>query len=171
MPDTPPPDNPRNFQPWNASAQAPEYFSANMQVTIPVVAGVDPEDWGQRELMQPSFFPTAHQEARRRVPCDWGTLDDASQYWLQMALIYYTAALVVEAANPGRTEDVKIGAFSFKTDNTGLLADQADLFSQAAISFANIVLPAGIVPVAVSDGFARPMIRKASVCGFRRRLF
>ena len=152
------------FTPSAGITDAGEYFTADMQLAIPQVAGVDTDEWDEDRLMLVPFFPTAYAEARRRVPCDWGVLDAPSQYWLQLALIQYTAALVVEAADPGRTEDVKIGAFSLKTDDTGLLADKAELLSQAAVSYANIVLPPGVLPVPTSDGFARPMIRTASVC-------
>ena len=152
------------FNPGAGIGAAAQYFTVNMAVAIPEVAGVDSGEWDDIRLMKVPFFPTAFAEARRRVPCDWALLDAPSQYWLQLALIQYTAALVVAAADPGRTEDVKIGAFSLKTDDTGLLADQGELLSQAAVSYANIVLPPGVVPVAASDGFARPMIRTSSVC-------
>jgi hypothetical protein len=161
------------FQGFNA-ASAASVFTADIEQAVPIAAGADAGEWDYERLMQPPYFPAAFAEARRRIPCDWSLLDASSQGWLQLALIQYTAALIVPAVNPGRTEDVKIGNFSLKTDDTLLLASQGDLFGQAAVYFANVVLPPGIVPVPQANAFPRRMagrsnIGRATVCGTARR--
>lgn len=160
------------------SAEAVTVISGVPSLPLPLVtgdenvicdlAGVDASDWPLTRLEELPFLPTALSEAKRRVPCEWTTLDALSQQSLRLALLYQAAAQVVPAANPGRTEDFKIGAFALKTDDTGLLADVGELYSYAALYFAEVVLPIGVIPVARPDVFVRPMIRKSKITGSRR---
>lgn len=147
---------------------SPFPLAAGDDISICELAGVDASDWPLTRLEELPFLPTALSEAKRRVPCEWTTLDALSQQSLRLALLYQAAAQVVPAANPGRTEDFKIGAFALKTDDTGLLADVGELYSYAALYFAEVVLPIGVIPVARPDVFVRPMIRKSKITGSRR---
>ncbi len=140
--------------------------------SIQDLAGVFAADWPAARIQHLPFLPTALAEGRRRIPTDWEALDVDSRAWLRLAVQYSTAALIVKAADPAHTEDFKIGSFTLKSDDTGLLADQSELLGYAALYFARVALPIGTVPAAFTDPFPRPVVRKASVCGSGRgRLF
>lgn len=136
---------------------------------VRALAGVSGQDWPDNVINLPMYLGGAVLGAMRRVPCDWTLLDAVSTQYLKLALIYETASLIVPAANPTKTEDFKVGSFSLKTDDTALLGDANTLMGWANQYYSNVVLPPNVLPLAVVDGYARPMIRKANVG--RKKLF
>lgn len=136
--------------------------------TIRDLAGVDADDWSDARIEEDPFLPLALTEAARRVPCDWAVLDTVSQGYLHLGLLYETAARIVPAANPARSDDFKIGDFSLKNDSASLLADTAALMGYANQYYAQVVLPAGIVAVPERDAFPRRVAGKARTVGYGR---
>jgi len=133
------------------------------------LAGVSADEWPDALVESAPYLGAALAEALRRIPCDWTLLNAASTDSLRLALIYQTAALVVPAANPAKTEDFKVGSFSFKTNDAVLLGDANDLMGWANQYYSEVTLPVGVVPLVRVDAYARPVIRKANTA--RRGLF
>ncbi len=126
------------------------------------LAGVSADEWPDALVQLAPYLGAAVAEAARRIPCGWSLLDDASAASLRLALIYQTASLIVPAANPAKTEDFKVGSFSFKTNDPLLLGDASVLMSWANQYYSEVALPAGVVPAPIVDAFSRPVIRKAN---------
>lgn len=133
------------------------------------LAGVLADEWPDALVSSLPYLGAALAESARRFPCDLSLLDPASQQFLRLALIYQTASLVVPAANPAKTEDFKVGSFTFKTNDAMLLGDAGTLMAWANQYYSQIVLPPGVLPLAIADAFVRPMVRKANTA--QRRPF
>ena len=136
---------------------------------VRALAGVSADEWPDALVDSAPYLGAAQAEAARRIPCDRARLDPASTQNLRLALIYQAASLVVPAANPAKTEDFKVGSFSFKTNDAMLLGDVGVLMSWANQYYSQVILPPGVVPLAIVDAYARPVIRKANTA--RRRPF
>ncbi len=151
---------------------AGSFLSADSYEIIRQLAGVDADLWPDARVQGLPFLGVAQAEATTRIPCNWAALDPLSQGWLRTALLYHVAALIIPEGNLGRTDDFRIGQFSLKTDDSGLLSDAQSLMGYANLYYANVILPVGIIPAQIRDSFPRPVIRRASVCGVgSRRLY
>jgi len=133
------------------------------------LAGVSSDEWPDALVASIPYLGAALAEAARRIPCDFSLLGAASSQFLRLALIYQTASLIVPTANPAKTEDFKVGSFSFKTNDPMLLGDANVLMAWANQYYSQVVLPAGVLPLIIVDAFARPVIKKANTA--RRRPF
>lgn len=147
---------------------APGQASHDMDA-VRALAGVSADEWPDSLVASAPYLGAAQVEAARRIPCDWARLDPASTQNLRLALIYQAASLVVPAANPAKAEDFKVGSFNFKTNDAMLLGDVGTLMSWANQYYSQVILPPGVVPLAIVDAYARPVIRKANTA--RRRPF